>query len=73
MVLTPFTFLPTQMNVISDYLKGIPPEGINMVQTSIIKMYQADFSVVSFITRQSKLPISLSRLVSLMYESKHSI
>ena len=57
--------------VVSDYLKGISPEEINMVQTSIIKTFQADFSKYSSTAKHKYLKdvfISAPRMVGERYK-----
>jgi predicted AAA+ superfamily ATPase len=57
--------------VVADYLKGISPEEINMVQTSIIKTYQADFSKYSSTAKHKYLKdvfISAPRMVGERYK-----
>ena len=60
--------------VVSEYLKDISPEEINMVQTSIIKTYQADFSKYSSTAKHKYLKdvfISAPRMVGERYKYSH--
>ncbi len=60
--------------VVSEYLKDISPEEINMLQTSIIKTCQADFSKYSSTAKHKYLKdvfISAPRMVGERYKYSH--
>jgi len=65
-LLRKYLILGGMPGVVSEYLKDISPEEINMVQTSIIKTYQADFSKYSSTAKHKYLKdvfISAPRMV----------